>query len=277
MKALILAGGYGSRLGEETILRPKPMIEIGNKPILWHIMKIYSGYGVNEFIILLGYQGYVIKEYFLNYFAHQNDLMIDLKQNKLEFFNNGAEPWKIMLLDTGIDTKTGSRIKKAQHYLGDETFLLTYGDGVADINIRELIEFHNQHKKIVTVTAVKPDGRFGALEINDNNKILKFLEKPKGDGSWINGGFFVCNSKVFDYIEDGNDIPFEQEVLPRLAQDGQLFSYKHEGFWKCMDTTRDKMELCGLWSTGEAKWKTWRDKAAPYNLQEINVAKWKTW
>lgn len=257
MKVLILAGGYGSRLGEETILRPKPMIEIGNRPILWHIMKIYSAYGLNEFVILLGYQGYVIKEYFLNYFVHQNDLSIDLKNKKVEFFNNTVEPWKITLLDTGIDTNTGSRIKRAKDYINGDTFLLTYGDGVADVNLHELIAFHKLHKKAATVTAVKPEGRFGSLEADANNKIVKFLEKPKGDGSWINGGFFVCENKIFDYIDDGNEIPFEQEVLPRLTQDGELFSYKHNGFWKCMDTVRDKNELCSLWNTQQAKWKVW--------------------
>lgn len=258
MKVLILAGGYGSRLSEETSIRPKPMVEIGGKPILWHIMKTYSNYGFNDFIILLGYQGYVIKEYFYNYHLHQSDVLIDLKTNNTEIFNNKSEPWNITLLDTGVDTMTGSRVKKAEKYLNGEPFFLTYGDGVSDINISNLLEFHKSHGKLSTLTAVQPDGRFGAIEIDSkSSKINKFLEKPKGDGSWINGGFFVFENKALDYIDSGNDIVLEQDPLKNLANDGELYSYNHQGFWKCMDTLRDKNELCSLWEQNQAKWKVW--------------------
>jgi len=256
MKVVILAGGYGTRLSEETEIKPKPMVEIGSKPILWHIMKIYSAYGFNDFIILLGYKGYVIKEYFANYFLHQSDVTINLGSGEIEVHNNHSEPWRVTLIDTGIDTMTGGRIKRAKKYIGDEPFLLTYGDGVGNINIKKLIEFHKKHKKILTITSVQPDGRFGALDIGENNKVLEFKEKPKGDGGWINAGFFVCESGVFDYIK-GDETIFEDEPLKKLAKDGQLYTYKHTGFWKPMDTLRDKRELNRLWNSNKAPWKIW--------------------
>ena len=257
MKVLILAGGFGTRLSEETNIRPKPMVEFGGKPILWHIMKIYSHYGFNEFVILLGYKGYYIKEYFSNYFLHQSDITIDLKNNNLEIHNNSSEPWKVTLIDTGIDSMTGGRIKRAKKYINNETFLLTYGDGVGDVNIQKLVDFHKSHQGLLTITATQPDGRFGALEINENNRVEKFLEKPKGDGSWINGGFFVCEPEVLNYIE-GDSTIFEREPLEKLAQEKQVFTYKHYGFWKPMDTLRDKKELNLMWETDKAKWKVWK-------------------
>jgi glucose-1-phosphate cytidylyltransferase len=255
MKVLLLAGGFGTRLSEETEIRPKPMAEIGGKPILWHIMKSYSQYGHNEFVILLGYKGYYIKEFFANYFLHQSDVTIDLATNEIKVHNNTSEPWKVTLLETGQDTMTGGRIKRAGDFIGNETFLLTYGDGVSDVNIDKLISFHKHHGKLITMTAVQPEGRFGALE-TEGNRILSFLEKPKGDGSWINGGFFVCQPEVLNYIKDDSTV-FEQEPLQKLAIDGQLYNYQHNGFWKCMDTLRDKKMLNELWDTGQAKWKTW--------------------
>ncbi|MBU0925962.1 glucose-1-phosphate cytidylyltransferase [bacterium] len=257
MKALLLAGGFGTRLSEETDLRPKPMVEIGGKPILWHIMKIYSTYGINEFVILLGYKGYQIKEYFANYFLHQSDITIDLKDNKIEVLNNSCEPWKITLLDTGLNSMTGGRIKRAEEFLNNEPFLLTYGDGVADINIDELLKFHKSHGKAMTMTSAQPDGRFGALDINSDNKVNEFQEKPKGDGSWINAGFFVCEPKVLDYITNGDSTVFEQEPLRNLARDGEIFTYKHDGFWMPMDTLRDKNILNELWNQKKARWKMW--------------------
>lgn len=257
MKALILAGGFGTRLSEETDLRPKPMVEIGGKPILWHIMKIYSTYGINDFVILLGYKGYYIKEYFANYFLHQSDIVIDLKENKMEVLNNSSEPWRVTLLDTGLHTMTGGRIKKAQHVVGDEPFLLTYGDGVADIDIDALLKAHKKHGKAMTMTSAQPDGRFGALSIAEDNQVLEFQEKPKGDGSWINAGYFVCEPKVFDYIAEGDGVVFEQDPLKNLAKDGQIFTYKHRGFWMPMDTLRDKNKLNEMWDDNEAKWKMW--------------------
>jgi glucose-1-phosphate cytidylyltransferase len=257
MKVVLLAGGFGSRLSEETDIRPKPMAEIGGKPILWHIMKIYSHYGFNEFVILLGYKGYYIKEYFANYFLHQSDVTIDLSNNKMEVHNNTSEPWKVTLLETGTDTMTGGRIKKAKDFIGDETFLLTYGDGVADINIEALINFHNAHGQLITMTAVQPEGRFGSLQTDEDSRVKAFMEKPKGDGSWINGGFFVCKPTVLDYIE-GDHTVFEQEPLERLAGEGKLFTYRHNSFWKCMDTLRDKVVLNEMWSRGDAKWKIWK-------------------
>jgi glucose-1-phosphate cytidylyltransferase len=257
MKALLLAGGFGTRLSEETDLRPKPMVEIGGKPILWHIMKIYSTYGINEFVILLGYKGYQIKEYFANYFLHQSDITIDLKDNKIEVLNNSCEPWKITLLDTGLNSMTGGRIKRAEEFLNNEPFLLTYGDGVADINIDELLKFHKSHGKAMTMTSAQPDGRFGALDINSDNKVNEFQEKPKGDGSWINAGFFVCEPKVLDYITNGDSTVFEQEPLRNLAKDGEIFTYKHDGFWMPMDTLRDKNILNELWNQKKARWKMW--------------------
>lgn len=257
MKAVLLAGGLGTRLSEETDLKPKPMVEIGGKPILWHIMKIYSTYGINEFVVLLGYKGYYIKEYFANYFLHQNDISIDLSNNKVEILNNSTEPWKITLIDTGINSMTGGRIKRAAHILENETFLLTYGDGVADINIDKLLEFHKSHGKALTMTSAQPDGRFGALDIASDNKINEFQEKPKGDGSWVNAGYFVCEPKVLDYIKNGDSTIFEQEPLKDLVKDGEIYTYKHDGFWMPMDTLRDKNLLNELWNENRAKWKIW--------------------
>lgn len=258
MKAVILAGGFGSRLSEETTLKPKPMVEIGGKPILWHIMKIYSAHGINDFVILLGYKGYYIKEYFANYFLHQSDVTIDLKENGIEVINNSSEPWKVTLLDTGLDTMTGGRIKRAQKYLGDEPFMLTYGDGVADINIKELLKFHKSHGKLLTMTSAQPDGRFGALDIDDKNKVNEFKEKPKGDGSWINAGYFVCEPGVLEYITEGDGTIFEQSPLKKMAENGEIFTYKHDSFWMPMDTIRDKNVLNDLWLNNMAAWKTWK-------------------
>lgn len=257
MKVLILAGGLGTRLSEETDLRPKPMVDIGGKPILWHIMKLYSHYGHNEFVILLGYKGYYIKEYFANYFLHQSDVTIDLSTNKLEIHNNSSEPWRITLLDTGADTMTGGRIKRAQPYVGNEAFMLTYGDGVSDVDMDALLASHRAHGKAVTMTSVQPDGRFGTFDADESGLVSRFLEKPRGDGSWINGGFFVCEPVVFDYITRGDATVFEQEPLQGLARDSQLYAYRHNGFWKCMDTLRDKQDLNQMWQSNSAKWKTW--------------------
>jgi glucose-1-phosphate cytidylyltransferase len=257
MKVLILAGGLGTRLSEETDIKPKPMAEIGNKPIIWHIMKIYSHYGFNDFVVLLGYKGYYIKEYFLNYYLHQSDVTIDLHTNKMEVHNNSSEPWKITLLDTGLNTMTGGRIKRAKDFINNEPFLLTYGDGVSDINIIKLVEFHKNHKKFITMTSVQPEGRFGSLSFRKDDMVGSFLEKPKGDGTWINGGFFICQPEVLDYIQDDMTV-FEKEPLEKLAADGQLYSYKHHGFWKCMDTLRDKNQLNELWSGNNSKWKVWQ-------------------
>lgn len=261
MKVVILAGGMGTRISEESHLKPKPMIGIGEKPILWHIMKTYSHYGFNDFIILMGYKSYAIKEYFADYFLHSCDLKIDLCCNTIETLNHRAEPWKITLLDTGLHTMTGARIKKAKQHIGDEPFLLTYGDGVSDVNIAETVAFHKKHGKLATVTTVQPEGRFGALNIGEDNQINSFMEKPRGDGSWINGGFFVCEPKVLDYIGEGNDIIWERAPLENLAKDGQLAAYKHHGFWKPMDALRDKQVLEELWQSGKAPWKVWEDKA----------------
>jgi glucose-1-phosphate cytidylyltransferase len=256
MKVVLLAGGLGTRLSEETVSRPKPMVEIGGSPILWHIMKIYASHGFNEFVICLGYKGYVIKEYFANYFLHQSDVTFDMKENKMEIHNSQAEPWKVTLVDTGFDTMTGGRVKRVQKYLNNEPFLLTYGDGVGSINIREVVDFHRQSDKFLTVTAVQPSGRFGALDITDNHTVSSFMEKPKGDGAWINGGFFVCQPEVLDYIS-GDSTIFEKEPLENIASNGQMTAFKHSGFWKPMDTLRDKQELENLWASGEAPWKNW--------------------
>jgi glucose-1-phosphate cytidylyltransferase len=255
MKVLLLAGGFGTRLSEETEIRPKPMAEIGGRPILWHIMKMYSHYGFHEFVILLGYKGYFIKEYFANYFLHQSDVTIDLSTNAMKVHNNTSEPWKVTLLETGQNTMTGGRIIRAKDYIGEEPFLLTYGDGVADIDLTKLVSFHQSNGKLVTMTAVQPEGRFGALETT-GNRVDSFLEKPKGDGAWINGGFFVCQPEVLNYISDDSTV-FEQEPLQKLAKEGQLLNYRHNGFWKCMDTLRDKKLLNEMWDSGNAKWKTW--------------------
>ena len=257
MKVLILAGGFGTRLSEETGLRPKPMVEIGGKPIIWHIMKTYSKYGYNDFVILLGYKGYHIKEYFANYFLHQSDVTIDIKNNNIEVHNNSSEPWKVTLLDTGLNTMTGGRIKKAQNFLGDEPFMLTYGDGVGNIDIGKLVSFHKSHGKLITMTSVQPDGRFGALDINEQDQVNEFKEKPKGDGGWINAGYFVCEPKVFDYISDDENCIFEQNPLKTLATSEELFTHRHYGFWMPMDTMRDKLKLNKLWASNNAPWKIW--------------------
>jgi glucose-1-phosphate cytidylyltransferase len=257
MKALILAGGFGTRLSEETDIKPKPMVEIGGKPILWHIMKTYSHYGVDEFVILLGYKGYYIKEYFANYFLHQSDVTINLSNGDMELLNNSSEPWKVTLLDTGLNAMTGARIKKAKLHIGNEPFMLTYGDGLADINIKETLSFHQQHGKLLTMTSAQPEGRFGALNINANDQVLTFEEKPKGDGSWINAGYFVCQPEVLDYIGNGDDVVFEQNPLRKLAQDGEIFTYKHKNFWMPMDTLRDKTKLNEMYDSGSAPWVIW--------------------
>ena len=256
MKVLILAGGFGTRLSEETELKPKPMVEIGGKPFLWHIMKMYSAEGFNEFVILLGYKGYAIKEYFANYFLHQSNVTLDLSTNNVEVHNSNSEPWKVTLLDTGLHTMTGGRIKRAIDFINNETFLLTYGDGVASVDIRESLAFHHKHGKAITMTSVQPAGRFGALSINADKQVLSFKEKPKGDGNWINGGFFVCEPKVLDYIT-GDSSVFEQKPLEDLAKDGELYTYRHNGFWQCMDTLRDKSNLNELWEGDNPPWKKW--------------------
>lgn len=258
MKVLILAGGYGTRFSEETDVKPKPMIQIGGQPILWHIMKMYSQYGFNDFVILLGYKSYVIKEYFANYFLHQSDITIDISNNEVKILNNNSEPWRITLLDTGLDTMTGGRILRAKHAIGNEPFMLTYGDGVSDVNIGELVAFHKKHGKAITMTSVQPEGRFGSMSIDsENHGVSTFMEKPKGDGNWINGGFFVCEPKVLDYIKEGDRTVWERSPLENLAKDGELFAYKHSGFWQPMDTLREKIVLNELWEKGQAKWKTW--------------------
>ena len=256
MKVVLLAGGLGTRISEETVLKPKPMIEIGGMPILWHIMKSYSAYGYNDFVICCGYKGYVIKEYFANYFLHMSDITFDLSANKMHVHNQRAEPWKITLVDTGEDSMTGGRLKKVfEHIKDEEAFCFTYGDGVSDVNISETIKFHREHKKLATLTATYPPGRFGALDIN-NGQVKSFVEKPKGDGGMINGGFFVLSPKVINLIEN-NQTTWEQYPLMKLANDGELMAYKHEGFWQPMDTLRDKVYLEELWASGSAPWKTW--------------------
>jgi glucose-1-phosphate cytidylyltransferase len=256
MKVVILAGGLGTRLSEETVLKPKPMVEIGGMPILWHIMKIYSSYGYNDFVICLGYKGYVVKEYFTNYFLHKSDVTVDLKNNSVKVHESEAEPWTITLVDTGVNSMTGGRIKRIQKHIGNEPFMLTYGDGVSNVNIKALVDTHKQGGKFCTVTSVQPSGRFGALNFGDNDQVDSFMEKPKGDGAWINGGFFVCQPEVFNYIE-GDDTVFEKKPMEKLASDGQMMAYRHEGFWKPMDTLRDKVELEESWESNKAAWKTW--------------------
>ena len=257
MKVMILAGGLGTRLAEETSVRPKPMVEIGGMPMLWHIMKIYEAHGFNDFIILLGYKGYVIKEYFSNYYLHTSDVTIDLAENRTIVHNNRSEKWRITWIDTGELAMTGARILKAQAYTEGETFMLTYGDGVADVNIRALADAHRKSGKAITMTSVQPEGRFGALDINASNEIVRFAEKPKGDGNWINGGFFVCEQSVFDYLPEGDDLVFEQDPLRHLAEDGQMNAFRHTGFWKPMDALRDKQQLESLWAKNQAPWKVW--------------------
>jgi glucose-1-phosphate cytidylyltransferase len=258
MKVVILAGGLGSRLSEETIIKPKPMVEIGDKPILWHIMKIYSSFGFNDFVILLGYKGFYIKDFFLNYYLHRNDLTVNLSTNNVSIHRNNAEPWNVTLVETGDNTLTGSRIKQAAGYTGKEPFFLTYGDGVSDVNIDSLLQSHKKSGKLLTVTAVQPDGRFGVLDINSNGEVSNFNEKPSGEGGWINGGFFVCEPELYDFIPDGEFSIFEREPVEAIAKANQLHAYKHSGFWKCMDTLRDKTDLNELWISKKAKWKIWK-------------------
>ncbi|MFQ5509655.1 MAG: glucose-1-phosphate cytidylyltransferase [Leptospirillia bacterium] len=257
MKAVILAGGLGTRLSEETDLKPKPMVEIGGRPILWHIMKIYSAHGINDFVICLGYKGYVIKEYFANYALHMSDVTFDMQNNKMEVHRNKTEPWRIALIDTGDDAMTGGRLKAVAGHLDGGDFCFTYGDGVSDVNIRESIEFHRNHGLAATLTAVQPPGRFGTLKMaGDGDRVESFEEKVAGDGGWVNGGFFVLSPKVIDYI-DGPDTMWEKEPLERLAREGQMAAYRHNGFWTPMDTLRDKHHLEALWDTGKAPWKVW--------------------
>ncbi|ODS40624.1 glucose-1-phosphate cytidylyltransferase [Candidatus Altiarchaeales archaeon WOR_SM1_SCG] len=257
MKAVILAGGLGTRLSEETDLKPKPMVEIGGKPILWHIMKIYSHYGINDFVICLGYKGFMIKEWFANYFMHNSDVTIKIKKNEKIIHNTPTEDWTVSLIDTGLNTQTGGRLKRVKDYIGNETFMFTYGDSIADINIDELLKFHKSNGKLATMTSVQPPGRFGAIELNEN-KITSFYEKPAGDNSWVNGGFFVLESEVINYIKNDEAI-WERTPLENLAKDGQLMAYKHRGFWKPMDTLRDNRELNSLWNSKKAQWKIWND------------------
>jgi len=256
MKAVVLAGGLGTRLSEETSLRPKPMVEIGGRPILWHILKMYSHHGVDDFIICCGYKGYVIKEYFANYFLHMSDVTLDMRSNVMEVHQKRAEPWKVTLVDTGDESMTGGRLLRVSEYLRDEEmFCLTYGDGVSDVDIKASIDFHKNHGKLATLTAALPPGRFGALDI-DGAQVKRFVEKPKGDGALINGGFFILSPKIFDYLE-GDHTVWEQQPLQRLASDGELMAFAHLGFWQPMDTLRDKVYLEELWTTGAAPWKTW--------------------
>ncbi|MBI0584495.1 MAG: glucose-1-phosphate cytidylyltransferase [Methanomassiliicoccus sp.] len=256
MKVVILAGGMGTRLSEETVLKPKPMVEIGKRPILWHIMKSYSYYGFNDFIICLGYKGYAIKEFFSNYRMHMSDITIDMRSGTMEVAHNEVEPWRVTLVDTGESTMTGGRIKRIEKLVGDDTFLLTYGDGLADVDISALVEFHRSMGRSATVTAVRPPGRFGALEVGKDSMVTSFREKPLGDGFYINGGFFALEPKVFDYIK-GDATIWEREPLESLTRDGQLACYKHDGFWYAMDTLREKNHLESLWSSGVAPWKKW--------------------
>jgi glucose-1-phosphate cytidylyltransferase len=259
MQAVILAGGLGTRISEETHLKPKPMIEIGGRPILWHILKIYSSHGINDFIICAGYKGYVIKEYFANYFLHMSDVTFDMSRNSMEVHTRNAEPWRVTVVDTGDETMTGGRLARVKPYLNDQTFCFTYGDGVADIDIKASIDFHHGQGKLATLTAVQPPGRYGALGFDPENSdsVIAFQEKPEGDGAWINGGFFVLEPNVLDYICDGDKTTWERAPLDNLAKDGQLNAYRHRGFWRPMDTLRDKTELETLWASGKAPWKSW--------------------
>lgn len=255
MKVVILAGGLGTRLAEETVIKPKPMVEIGGRPILWHIMKIYSSYGFNEFVICTGYKGYVIKEFFANYYLHTTDVTFDISKGELEIHNNKTEPWKVTLIDTGEETMTGGRLKRISQFVGGQDFCMTYGDGVSNVNIAKLVDFHRAHGKLCTVTATRPPGRFGALGL-EGESVTHFQEKPLGDGGYINGGFFVVSPKCFDYI-DGDSTVWEQEPMKRLAEDGQMKAFLHDDFWLPMDTVRDRRQLEGLWQTGKAPWKIW--------------------
>jgi len=256
MKVVILAGGLGTRLSEETILKPKPMVEVGGKPILWHIMKIYSHFGFNEFVICLGFKGYMIKEYFSNYFMHMSDVTFDMEHNSMEVHQKYVEPWRVTLVDTGQETMTGGRLKRVAPYLGNEPFMMTYGDGVANVDIAKLVAFHQNHGRLATVTSTQPSGRFGALCFGKGDQVTSFQEKPAGDGNWINGGFFVLDPKIISYIP-GDATLFEREPMEGLAGDGQLMAYKHHGFWQPMDTLRDKNLLEELWGAGKAPWKLW--------------------
>ena len=258
MKAVILAGGLGTRLSEETSVKPKPMVEIGGKPIIWHIMKTYSHYGFNDFVVCLGYKGTLIKEYFYNYYLHNSDITLDLENNKIEVHASKTESFKVTLIDTGLNTNTAGRIKKIKQYLNNETFMLTYGDGVSNINLNELLEFHKAHGKIATLTSIQIPGRFGNLDISKEGNVNQFQEKPEGDGMWINGGFFVLDSKIFDYLDnDMDDVQWEKGPLLEIAKDNQLVAFKHNGFWKCMDALRDRIELEELWTSNKAEWKIW--------------------
>ena len=257
MKVVIFAGGKGTRISEESHLRPKPMIEVGGKPILWHIMKMYESYGHNEFIICLGYKGYMIKEYFLNYYFHNADVTVNLENNEVEVHKNKAESFKVTLVDTGLETMTGGRLKRVQQYVGNEEFMLTYGDGVCDVNMEEQLKFHREHGKLATMTIVQPGSRFGMLDIDNDNVVRSFTEKPKEDGAWINGGFFILKPEIFNYLhDDADDIMWERQPLEDITADGQLTAYKHSGFWKCMDTLRDNQDLNRMWNV-DPRWKTW--------------------
>ncbi|MCM1174351.1 MAG: glucose-1-phosphate cytidylyltransferase [Blautia sp.] len=257
MKVVILAGGFGTRISEESHLKPKPMIEIGGKPVLWHIMKEYAYYGFYEFVICCGYKQHVIKEWFNDYYLHNSDITFDFSNGgKMTVHNNVAEPWKVTLVDTGLHTMTGGRIKRIKEYIGDETFMLTYGDGVADVDIAETLKFHREHGKMVTMTAIRPEGRFGVLDIDSNSTIKAFREKSKSDSGWINAGYMVLNPQIFDYIDDDSTV-FEREPLERVAGENQLVAYRHKGFWQCMDTQRDKQKLEEMWAANKAPWKVW--------------------
>jgi glucose-1-phosphate cytidylyltransferase len=273
MKAVILAGGVGSRLSEETQVRPKPMVEIGGQPILWHIMKIYSAYGVDDFVVCCGYKGHVIKEYFANYFLYRADCRFDLRNNRMDILRNGVEPWRVTLVDTGESTMTGGRLKRVREYVGDETFCFTYGDGVSDVNVAALVDFHRRQGVKATLTATQPPGRFGALTLgSEQTKVRGFREKPGGDGAWINAGFFVLEPDVFDYIADDSTI-WERQPMQQLAQDGALAAFKHRGFWQPMDTLRDKLALDDLWTSGRAPWKVWdKAPAAPASIGSLSDA-----
>ncbi|MEO5967272.1 MAG: glucose-1-phosphate cytidylyltransferase [Ferruginibacter sp.] len=258
MKVVIFAGGLGTRISEETDTRPKPMVEIGGMPILLHIMKIYGSYGFNEFIVCLGYKGYVIKEYFMNYFLHNSDLTIDLKNNNVEYHNTNSEKFKVTLVDTGLETKTAGRLKAVRKYLGDEDFMLTYGDGVCDINLKSLLDYHKNHGKIATVTAIALEARFGGMDLGNTDEVVSFREKAKDENKWINGGFFILKPEVFNYLDgDMTNTMWEDEPMEKLTNDNQLQAFRHNGFWKCMDALRDKIELENLWQTSQAKWKNW--------------------
>ncbi|MDR1508214.1 MAG: glucose-1-phosphate cytidylyltransferase [Synergistaceae bacterium] len=256
MKAVILAGGLGTRISEETHLRPKPMIEIGGRPILWHIMKLYSHYGIDDFIICVGYKGYMIKEYFANYYMHMSDVTFDMRDGRRVIHSNDADPWKVTIVDTGELTMTGGRVRRVKEYIGGETFCLTYGDGISDVRVDKLVEFHRAHGKLATLTAIQPPGRFGRLGLN-GEKVVDFFEKPTGDGDWINGGFFVLEPEAVDYIE-GDSTILEREPLEKLARSGHLMAFRHYGFWQPMDTLRDKNQLEELWNTGKTPWKVWK-------------------